>query len=172
MTTAGTGPQHRLRPQAGPAGLGPGARTSTTVTWTYDPLIRRNAFFNLTRLGARPVEYLVDFYGEMTDAINAGQGSDRLMLHWDLATELAAQCATRERAGADTTTGREKRCRTTTSATCRCQQTSSGCGPDDPAEARRVAAPGAGRARRPDVSRLVGRRPCPGTATTSSGESR
>ena len=51
-----------------------------TVTWTYDPLVRRNAFFNLTRLGARPVEYVVDFYGEMTDAINTGQGSDRFMV--------------------------------------------------------------------------------------------
>jgi predicted GNAT superfamily acetyltransferase len=67
----------------------------TTVTWTYDPLVRRNAFFNVTRLGARPVEYLVDFYGEMTDAINAGQGSDRLMVHWDLTSDAVARCATR-----------------------------------------------------------------------------
>lgn len=66
-----------------------------TMTWTYDPLIRRNAFFNLTRLGARPVEYLPDFYGEMTDAINSGQGSDRVMLVWDLASPEVARCATR-----------------------------------------------------------------------------
>ena len=56
----------------------------STVTWTYDPLVRRNAFFNVTRLGARPVDYLVDFYGEMTDRINRGQGSDRLVVTWDL----------------------------------------------------------------------------------------
>lgn len=66
------------------------------VTWTFDPLIRRNAFFNITRLGARPVEYLVDFYGEMSDAINAGQGSDRLLLQWDVGSEVSALCATRD----------------------------------------------------------------------------
>ena len=54
------------------------------ITWTYDPLIRRNAYFNAVKLGALPVEYLVDFYGEMKDAINAGQGSDRLLSRWDL----------------------------------------------------------------------------------------
>lgn len=54
------------------------------ITWTYDPLIRRNAYFNAVKLGALPVEYLVDFYGEMNDAINAGQGSDRLLSRWDL----------------------------------------------------------------------------------------
>ena len=53
-----------------------------TITWTYDPLIRRNAWFNAGKLGALPREYLVDFYGEMTDALNAGQGSDRLAVHW------------------------------------------------------------------------------------------
>jgi predicted GNAT superfamily acetyltransferase len=57
------------------------------MTWTYDPLVRRNAFFNVTKLGARPVEYLVDFYGAMSDAINVGQGSDRLMVSWDLAAD-------------------------------------------------------------------------------------
>ncbi len=51
-----------------------------TVTWTFDPLVRRNAYFNTVKLAARPVEYLVDFYGEMTDEINVGQGSDRLLV--------------------------------------------------------------------------------------------
>lgn len=54
------------------------------ITWTYDPLVRRNAYFNARKLGALPVEYLVDFYGEMNDVINAGQGSDRLLSRWDL----------------------------------------------------------------------------------------
>jgi predicted GNAT superfamily acetyltransferase len=66
------------------------------ITWTYDPLVRRNGFFNLTKLGARPVEYDVDFYGEMSDAINVGQGSDRLMVGWDLATEDTALRASRQ----------------------------------------------------------------------------
>jgi predicted GNAT superfamily acetyltransferase len=59
-------------------------RGISVITWTFDPLIRRNAYFNLTKLGARPVEYLIDFYGEMTDGINAGQGSDRTLCRWDL----------------------------------------------------------------------------------------
>ena len=42
------------------------------IAWTYDPLIRRNAYFNLVKLGARPVEYLRNFYGVMDDMINGG----------------------------------------------------------------------------------------------------
>ncbi|MER0446731.1 GNAT family N-acetyltransferase [Streptomyces sp. Edi4] len=54
------------------------------ITWTYDPLIRRNAHFNLTKLGARPEEYLRSFYGAMDDAINGGDESDRVLASWDL----------------------------------------------------------------------------------------
>lgn len=54
------------------------------ITWTYDPLIRRNAYFNLVKLGARPEEYLTSFYGEMDDAINGGDESDRALTAWDL----------------------------------------------------------------------------------------
>ncbi|MFC5187558.1 GNAT family N-acetyltransferase [Actinomadura harenae] len=61
------------------------ARGLTRVTWTYDPLIRRNAYFNLVKLGARPVEYLPSFYGAMDDAINGGDDSDRVLAAWDIA---------------------------------------------------------------------------------------
>jgi predicted GNAT superfamily acetyltransferase len=54
------------------------------VEWTTDPLVRRNAYFNLTKLGARANEYLVNFYGAMTDGLNAGEESDRLLITWDL----------------------------------------------------------------------------------------
>jgi len=57
---------------------------ATTIAWTYDPLIRRNAYFNLVKLGARPVEYLRNFYGVMDDQINAGTETDRMLVHWDL----------------------------------------------------------------------------------------
>ncbi|MEU8957684.1 GNAT family N-acetyltransferase [Streptomyces sp. NPDC048518] len=60
------------------------------ITWTYDPLIRRNAHFNLTKLGARPEEYLESFYGAMDDAINGGDESDRVLAAWDLSTPLPA----------------------------------------------------------------------------------
>jgi len=64
------------------------------VAWTYDPLIRRNAYFNLVKLGARPVEYLPNFYGAMSDAINGGTETDRMLVHWDLRSGLVADaCA-------------------------------------------------------------------------------
>jgi len=73
----------------------------TEVTWTFDPLVRRNAYFNLVKLGAIPRDYLVDFYGDMDDGINIGQGSDRLLVDWDLASDaVVAACAGRA-AGAD-----------------------------------------------------------------------
>ena len=59
-------------------------RGVTTIEWTYDPLVARNAYFNLVKLGALPVEYLPNFYGDMNDGINAGDESDRLLVHWDL----------------------------------------------------------------------------------------
>jgi predicted GNAT superfamily acetyltransferase len=54
------------------------------ITWTFDPLVARNAYFNLTKLRAHAVRYLPDFYGDMSDGINAGQGSDRLLADWQL----------------------------------------------------------------------------------------
>jgi predicted GNAT superfamily acetyltransferase len=54
------------------------------ITWTFDPLVRGNAYFNLMKLGACAIRYLVDFYGEMPDGVNAGQGSDRLLVEWAL----------------------------------------------------------------------------------------
>ena len=57
-------------------------RGIATIAWTYDPLIARNAWFNLGRLGAHVEAYLVDFYGRMEDGLNAGEESDRLLVHW------------------------------------------------------------------------------------------
>lgn len=55
------------------------------ITWTFDPLIPRNAHFNLAVLGARVTDYLVNQYGAMHDAVNRGDQSDRLMVSWALA---------------------------------------------------------------------------------------
>lgn len=63
-------------------------REVASVTWTFDPLVARNAAFNVRRLGAILDEYLVDFYGAMTDGINAGQGSDRILARWTLDAPL------------------------------------------------------------------------------------
>jgi predicted GNAT superfamily acetyltransferase len=54
------------------------------IEWTFDPLVRRNAFFNLVKLGARVVDFKVNFYGEMNDAINAGDPTDRGVVEWAL----------------------------------------------------------------------------------------
>jgi predicted GNAT superfamily acetyltransferase len=70
------------------------ARGLDLVVWTFDPLVARNAWFNLAKLGAVPTAYLEDFYGPMTDAINAGMASDRLLLAWRLDDPaVAAACA-------------------------------------------------------------------------------
>jgi predicted GNAT superfamily acetyltransferase len=68
-------------------------RGLTRVCWTFDPLVRRNAHFNLTKLGATATEYLPDFYGPLTDGINAGDASDRLYVDWRLDSERAIGAA-------------------------------------------------------------------------------
>ncbi|MDI2131082.1 GNAT family N-acetyltransferase [Yinghuangia seranimata] len=68
-------------------------RGLTRVTWTFDPLIRRNAHFNLAKLGARPAEYLPRFYGHMHDAINGGDETDRVLVSWELASPEAVAAA-------------------------------------------------------------------------------
>ena len=55
------------------------------IVWTFDPLVRRNARFNIEVLGAEVHEYLRSFYGAMTDSINAGDESDRLLMAWPVA---------------------------------------------------------------------------------------
>jgi predicted GNAT superfamily acetyltransferase len=59
-------------------------RGATTMTWTFDPLVRRNARFNLDRLGARITEYVPNFYPPMHDALNRADEPDRCTVVWDL----------------------------------------------------------------------------------------
>ena len=63
------------------------------MEWTFDPLVRRNAYFNFNKLGAEANEYLVNFYGEMTDGINAGEESDRILVRWRLDSRQAQEAA-------------------------------------------------------------------------------
>jgi predicted GNAT superfamily acetyltransferase len=60
---------------------------ASLMTWTFDPLLRRNACFNITRLGAAVSEYLVNFYGEIADGVNDPE-TDRLAVAWDLSSPL------------------------------------------------------------------------------------
>ncbi len=52
------------------------------ITWTFDPLLSRNAWLNITRLGAVCNTYLRDFYGPMEDTLNRGLPSDRFDVDW------------------------------------------------------------------------------------------
>lgn len=65
---------------------------ATRMVWTFDPLLRRNARFNMARLGAVGTEYLVDFYGEITDGVNDPE-TDRLAVTWNLRAPLPAPTA-------------------------------------------------------------------------------
>ncbi len=58
--------------------------------WTFDPLVARNAWFNLGKLGAVADRFGRAFYGEMTDEINRGDRTDRLVVRWELDPEPGA----------------------------------------------------------------------------------
>ena len=63
------------------------------ISWTFDPLISRNAHFNLVKLGARASKYHRNYYGQMSDVINGGDDTDRLLVTWDLlSASVAAAC--------------------------------------------------------------------------------
>lgn len=51
----------------------------TTMRWAYDPILTRNAHFNLDVLGASGVSFHPELYGE--------PGSDRIMINWDLSAD-------------------------------------------------------------------------------------
>jgi len=54
------------------------------VRWTFDPMMSRNAWLNLGKLGATADRFRRDFYGQMADTLNAGERSDRLVVRWAL----------------------------------------------------------------------------------------
>ena len=64
-------------------------RDLAAVTWTFDPLVRRNAWFNLAKLGAAIVGYRRNFYGTTIDDLNAGDETDRVLVRWDVAVDAA-----------------------------------------------------------------------------------
>lgn len=59
------------------------------IKWTFQPVLARNAFFNLERLGATVSTYQPDFYGAEGEPITGREGatlgnSDRLFADWHL----------------------------------------------------------------------------------------
>lgn len=61
------------------------------IAWTYDPLQRGNAAFNIHRLGCVCNRYRKNVYGEMSDRINMGLTSDRFEVRWWLNSERVLQ---------------------------------------------------------------------------------
>jgi predicted GNAT superfamily acetyltransferase len=69
------------------------AHGASSVRWTADPLVRRNLYFNLCKLGATVVDYYPDFYGPLLDGVNGDGESDRVLLHWELASPRVVEAA-------------------------------------------------------------------------------
>jgi predicted GNAT superfamily acetyltransferase len=71
------------------------------VEWTFDPLLIRNAHFNLVRLGAIARRYLPNHYGSISSPLQAGLPTDRLVAEWRLRSarvrRAAAASPTQER---------------------------------------------------------------------------
>lgn len=57
------------------------------VTWTYDPLMARNARLNIGKLAAVCSTYRRDEYGPLRDALNAGLPTDRFQVDWWVASD-------------------------------------------------------------------------------------
>jgi predicted GNAT superfamily acetyltransferase len=60
------------------------ARGISLIEWTFDPLITKNAHFNLMRLGAFARRYLPNAYGITSSPLHAALPTDRLVAEWHL----------------------------------------------------------------------------------------
>jgi predicted GNAT superfamily acetyltransferase len=66
------------------------------ITWTFDPLISRNARLNIAKLGAVCRTYYVNLYGPEPEGADGDLPSDRFQVDWWIASERV----TSRRAGA------------------------------------------------------------------------
>jgi predicted GNAT superfamily acetyltransferase len=58
------------------------ARGIERMEWTYDPLEIKNAYLNLTKLGAISRRYAANFYGPSSSPLQGGLPTDRLYAEW------------------------------------------------------------------------------------------
>ena len=66
--------------------------------WTFDPLVARNAHFNLNRLGASIAEYVPNFYGSNTGSILHGAlPTDRFVAEWPVQRPVATRATASRR---------------------------------------------------------------------------
>ena len=52
------------------------------ITWMFDPLVRRNGWFAVVKVGARAVAYYPDFFGYLNDPVNRWDYTDRCLARW------------------------------------------------------------------------------------------
>jgi predicted GNAT superfamily acetyltransferase len=57
----------------------------THIYWSFDPLMAKNAYFNINRLGAVVTEYVPDMYGTTASPLHLGMATDRLIVRLDTA---------------------------------------------------------------------------------------
>jgi predicted GNAT superfamily acetyltransferase len=58
--------------------------------WTFDPLVARNAHFNLNRLGVSIIRYVPNMYGDTGSELHSGLGTDRFLVEWQHTSEQVA----------------------------------------------------------------------------------
>ena len=61
-----------------------------TISWTFDPLVARNAHLNFNVLGVRATDYVQDMYGQSSSPLHRGIGTDRLIVSWPVDDEAVA----------------------------------------------------------------------------------
>jgi predicted GNAT superfamily acetyltransferase len=67
-----------------------GALGIRRVFWSFDPLMAKNAHFNINRLGAQVVEYVPDMYGVTSSPLHLGLPTDRLIVAIDTTMAIAS----------------------------------------------------------------------------------
>jgi chorismate synthase len=70
--------------------------------WTFDPMIAKNAHFNLNVLGARVVRFVPDMYGSTGSALHHGLPTDRLVVMCDTTDSACHRPITLDDADAST----------------------------------------------------------------------
>lgn len=66
-------------------------RSIRLITWTYDPLLSRNAYFNLRKLGCLVSRYHRDYYGTESPSLTILGSSDRLQADWWITSRRVAE---------------------------------------------------------------------------------
>jgi predicted GNAT superfamily acetyltransferase len=56
------------------------------IQWVFDPLVAKNAYLNVAKLGAIVRRYSANHYGASSSPLHAGLESDRLIAEWPLDT--------------------------------------------------------------------------------------